>query len=306
VQDIQGEVDIMAAVFDQLKEYLIQHPYFEILLVVLVYLLVKIFSPVITVPLEALKARLSPLFTKAGEYNRSIAIDDAVDGTQRSAPAVRAIRILSVFLACLRLVIKLGFVGWMAAGLWTLLSIGWVFIQIAEKAISAGWSISPANFLPIVMPTAVGLLLTVSGGFLLSFYRTYLEGEGPAKEFQQNLQAGCIFILMIFGAMISTAFVYRLLQIPVEALGLLILFLTVAFFTYSVFNVSTSLVIVFTIVFSIFFCIFCRSRVGIMTGALPFFFLLTFVYRIIPEVLLISRDKRHPRSDAVSDGQVKV
>lgn len=201
-------------------------------------------------------------------------------------------------LSCIRTIIKLGFAGWILAGAWILLAAGLVFIRAIAAAFTIGRMTFPVEVMALSFPTASGLLLIVSGGFLLFYFRIYLEAMVPSIELTQNFQLGWIYSLMVFGAVVTTAGVYHPWPQPIKTIVILILLASTFLFLLAAIDSVSIWTRLFSILFVVFFGMFSLSRTGLLIGALPVFFLLLFVYRIIPESLLVAREYRHRRSGA--------
>ena len=92
--------------------------------------------------------------------------------------------------------------------------------------------------------------------------------------------------------------IYHAWPNSIKTIVILILLVSTFFFLLSAIDVVSKWTYLSSILFAVFFGMFALSRTGLRIGALPIFFLLTFVYRIIPELLLIAREHRHRRGGA--------
>jgi MFS family permease len=293
----------MSGIFDGLYEYLLQNPTFSLLLCILGYLLFLIFSPVIFVPLAAIRARINPMVRKVQELKRSATTNPLWTGQPQNFSSPNDPHNSAPALRYLQSAIQLGYIGWIIAGIWILLATVFYLFRIAVKSIMAGEMASPAVLLSTGMPAAVGLFLMVAGGFLLSFFRMYMEGLWSLEELRQNYIRGRTFTLMVFCAILSIASVYHAWANPFKPFVILFIFASTVFFLLSAIGLLNIGTIAFSVLAGTFLGMFFLSRIGLLIGAISFFFLLAFMYHIIPEALLLSREHRHRRAAAAHNSE---
>jgi hypothetical protein len=279
----------MYGFFDRISLYLEQNPYMWIFVFLFAGVSITILSPIITVPLTSLFDWFESIFRKIKGINRSIVIDHLSEADNRTRQRNWPGLFISIIFSSVRLSIKLGFIGWFLTGIWILFNVGLVLFRDVGIAF-----FSPATVLPVCMPTAIGLLLMVSSSYLMMVFNAYLGGEGYIENFPDNYRSCLFTIFMVLSGIISTASIYQIWKIPdgIIAFIIIVSISSYAFLLNGNKSIISFLSIPLSILVNIIIQFLCATPPGIMFGALPFYLLLTFIYQIIPEMLILSREDR--------------
>jgi hypothetical protein len=193
-----------------------------------------------------------------------------------------------------------GLAGWMVLGLWILLASGWYGLQAVGWSLFSGRMIPPSSLLLLGMPTAVGWLLILAGGFLFFFFRTAFTGKTIGSSLQQYLSFRTITMLAA-SALIGTAIVYHPWPNPLKSVAVAILFFILLYFQLSAIGPVNVWTKAFAVLFGTYLGMNGLHGIGFRIGILPFFFVLAFLYRIYPEWLRLLRERRHGGKPALRE-----
>jgi hypothetical protein len=137
---------------------------------------------------------------KFNSLNRMLIFNAPSDGSQSPRWRVALSFVLSGFSICFRFLVKIGYVIWILLGGLLLLSVNLIYIHNIQVTGSLRYTLSNIFSSPIAMPTALGLLLMLSGAFLLLQFHIFLDKEKAIVDFFQNYRAHHFFLNMLFTA----------------------------------------------------------------------------------------------------------
>jgi hypothetical protein len=196
---------------------------------------------------------------------------------------------LTVILIGILSATRIGFFIWIGMGALLLGHTGAIFINQLGDVPILHKSISSEQFYPIAMPAAVGILLIISGLYLLLYFQKRVSVRAEATASSADHKSFLALLFAIVNALATVVSVYQV-QIISNLFSLAIRF--VPFILYIIFlndsrlsgKAKQSQIALWGIIFWV-----GSTSIGIQLGVLPFYFLITYLIRITPDLLTLSR-----------------